>query len=263
MKNYLSKLVIACALVLLAIPMQAQKKTVLLDVSHDEKVQYTNVNPQMFDQYYELVEEKLDASLVVNEDKELDAALLAAADVVIVMSPLSKKTLKNLTQIERTSLVDYVKNGGKLIFFTDEDHRMDIDAFGANDVVEPFGMKFGGDLDNMWDVMAISFIGEVIKGRYELPYTGSRELTGGIPLSVRNSPGAYVHGAYTKLDNGGKIAAFGETMCGLFMGGVEMKRPNGESIIWSGKDDKQFMQELIAWMLENSQTNIIYKKQKT
>ncbi|MDN5308573.1 MAG: hypothetical protein PWP16_1936 [Eubacteriaceae bacterium] len=250
MKNYFLKLFIVCASGLFIIPVQAQNKTVLLDVSHDEKAQYTKVNPQMFDQYYELVEEKLGVSLVVNEDKELDAALLAKSDVVIVLSPLSKQTLKNLTPIERTSLVAYVKNGGKLIFFTDEDHRMDIDAFGANDVVEPFGMKFGGDLDNMRDVMAISFIGEVIKGKYELPYSGSRELTGGIPLSVRNSPGAYVHGAYTKLDNGGKIAAFAETMVGLFMGGVEMKRSNGETITWSGKDDKQFMQELIAWMLE-------------
>lgn len=237
-------------LTVLAISVNAQKKTVLLDVSHDEKTQYTNVNPQMFEQYLEIVEGKLGATLVINEDKELNASELAKADVVIILSPLSKQTLKNLTQTERTSLISYVKDGGKLILFTDEDDRMDSEAFGANDVVKPLGMEFGGDLDNIRDVMAISFVGEVIKGKYELPYTGSRELTGGIPLSVRNTPGGYVHGAYTKLDNGGKIAAFGETMCGLFMGGVEMKRRNGESIIWSGKDDKLFMQELIAWMLE-------------
>jgi hypothetical protein len=122
--------------------------------------------------------------------------------------------------------------------------------FGANDVVMPFGMMFGADLPHKRDVMAISFIGEVIKGKYELPYTGSRELTGGIPLSVMNAEGGHVHGAYVKLDNGGKIAAFGEAMVGLFMGGVEMKRPDGGSFIWSGKDDKQFMQELISWMLK-------------
>ena len=250
MKKFVSLLVAVFILVTLPITGFAQNKTVLLDVSHDQKSEYTNVNPQIFEQYQEIVENKLGASLIINEDKELNSTLLANADVVIVLSPLSKKTLKNLTSVERVSLVSYVKEGGKLIFFTDEDNRMDIEEFGANEVVMPFGMMFGADLPHMRDVMAISFIGEVIKGKYELPYTGSRELTGGIPLSVMNAEGGHVHGAYTKLDNGGKIAAFGETMVGLFMGGIKMKRRNGETIIWGGKDDKQFMQELISWMLK-------------
>lgn len=35
------------------------------------------------------------------------------------------------------------------------------------------------------------------------------------------------------------------------MGGVEVKRPDGNTLVWRGKDDKQFMQELISWMLED------------
>lgn len=127
---------------------------------------------------------------------------------------------------------------------------MDVNTFGANEVINPFGMNLGGDLDHITNVMAVSFIGEVFKGKYEVPYTGSRELTGGIPLSVRNSAGGHVHGAYMKFDTGGKIAAFGETMVALFLGGVSQTRRNGEIITWGGKDDKQFMQELIAWMLK-------------
>lgn len=40
-------------------------------------------------------------------------------------------------------------------------------------------------------------------------------------------------------------------MTGLFMGGVEMSLPNGMTIIWHGKDDQIFIQELIEWMLVN------------
>ena len=34
------------------------------------------------------------------------------------------------------------------------------------------------------------------------------------------------------------------------MGGVEMSLPNGMKIIWKGKDDQLFMQELIEWLLK-------------
>lgn len=245
----MKKLIIAVLLVVLPHFIFSQKKSVLLDISHEQKSQYIKVNPQIFDTYNEVIEDLLGATLVINEDKELNSSLLNNHDVVIVLSPLSKETLKNLTMLERSSLVGYVKNGGKLIIFTDEDHRMDVVSYGANDVIEPFGMHLGNDLDNIRNVMAISFIGEVFKGKYEVPYSGSRELTGGIPLSVRNSSGAHVHGAYTKLENGGKIAAFGETMVALFLGGVDEKRSE-TTISWNGKDNKQFMLELIEWMLK-------------
>ena len=33
------------------------------------------------------------------------------------------------------------------------------------------------------------------------------------------------------------------------MGGVEMTRPDGTTLIWRGTGDKPFMQELIGWLL--------------
>jgi hypothetical protein len=186
---------------------------------------------------------------VINEERELDDALLADIDLLIILSPLTKSTQKPMTAAERTAVVDYVKSGGKLLFFTDEDRRVDVEEFGGNDIVKPFGMVFGGDLPRLSGT-AVSFVGEVFKGKYEVPYVGSRELTGGIPISVKNAEGGHVHGAYTKLDNGGIIAAFGETMAGLFLGGVETTRPDGSSSTWAGKDNRQFMQELIEWLLK-------------
>ena len=41
------------------------------------------------------------------------------------------------------SLIDFVRKGGALLFFVDDAHRVDIEKYGANDVVSPFGIEFG------------------------------------------------------------------------------------------------------------------------
>ncbi|MDD4406021.1 MAG: hypothetical protein PHO36_14805 [Parabacteroides sp.] len=250
----MKKIVFTIALLVLTIVSSyAQKRTVVLDISHEIDTAYTYVNPNMFGQYKELVGNKIGAELIINKDKEVDNAMLANADVLIVLSPLKKdRTTKknNLTSVERDAIVNYVKNGGKLILFMDEENRVNMESFGGNDIVKPFGMEYGLDLPMKPDVGATSLVTEAIKNKYELSYSGSRSLTGGTPISVRNGDEKVVHGAYVKLDNGGTIVAFGETMTGLFMGGVEMSLPNGMKIIWKGKDDQLFMQELIEWLLK-------------
>lgn len=250
----MKKIVFTIALLVLTIVSSyAQKRTVVLDISHEIDTAYTYVNPNMFEQYKELVGNKIGAELIINKDKEVDNAMLANADVLIVLSPLKKdRTTKknNLTSVERDAIVNYVKNGGKLILFMDEENRVNMESFGGNDIVKPFGMEYGLDLPMKPDVGATSLVTEAIKNKYELSYSGSRSLTGGTPISVRNGDEKVVHGAYVKLDNGGTIVAFGETMTGLFMGGVEMSLPNGMKIIWKEKDDQLFMQEFIEWLLK-------------
>ncbi|TVP97531.1 MAG: hypothetical protein EA359_19520 [Balneolaceae bacterium] len=237
---------------LIFIDASAQDKVVLLDISHEDKSAYLNVSPDIFNDYRDVVENQLGAKLIMNEDQVIDSDMLEKTDVLILLSSLSTNPVKSTrSSAEINSIVNFVKNGGRVIIFTDEDRRVDIEAFGANEIVRPFGMEFGDDLPGISNVGAISFIGEVIKGRYELPYSGSRELTGGIPISVKDAEGGHLHGAYVQLDNGGKIAAFGETMVGLFIGGVSFQRPGGDPFQWKGKDNKQFMKELIAWTLKD------------
>lgn len=231
----------------------SQQKTVLLDVSHEIDTAYTRVNPNMFEQYKDLVGNKIAANLIINKDKELSQETINKADVIIVLSPLDRERTTpkdNLTTTERKDLVSYVKNGGKLIFFMDEEHRVDMQAFGANDVLKPFGMELGLDLPPKADAGATSLVTDLVKNEYELSYSGSRSLTGGTPISRMNSEDGHVHGAYVRLDNGGTVVAFGETMTGLFMGGVEMTMTNGMKIVWKGKDDQKFMQELIEVLLK-------------
>lgn len=241
------------SLVGMAANLYAQKKTVVLDISHESPTVYTNANPNIFELYKEIVTKKIGANLIINEDKDLDASFLAKADLLIILSPLSteRETPKNnLTPVERKDIVNYVENGGKLIFFMDEEHRVDMEVFGGNDIVKPFGMEFGLDLPPKPNAGATTLITEVVQNEYELSYSGSRSLTGGTPISRMNGEEGHVHGAYVKLDNGGKIVAFGETMTGLFLGGVEATFPNGMTVKWRGKDDRIFNQELIKWMLQ-------------
>lgn len=236
-----------CLILALTFGTLLAQQTVLLNISHDK----TNLSmPHMLEQYREVVEDALGARLVINKDKEIDNTLLEGVDVLIILSPLTREGSLLMTAAERVTVVDYVKRGGRLIFFTDEEWRVDIDEFGGNDIVRPFGMNFGGDIPITGNT-AISFIGEVFSGRHKVPYLGSRELTGGIPISVKNSEGGHVHGAYVKHESGGIIVAFGETMVGLFLGGTERIRPDGSVDVWPGSDNRQFMLELIGWLLEN------------
>lgn len=249
----MKKILFILTLVVFTLSGYAQQKTILLDVSHEVDTAYTRVNPNMFEQYKDLVGNKIGANLIINKDQELSTATLAGADIVIVLSPLDRERTtpkNNLTPTERKDLVDYVRNGGKLIFFMDEEHRVDMQAFGANDVLKPFSMELGLDLPPKADAGATSIPSELVKSGYELSYSGSRSLTGGTPISLMNGEDGHVHGAYVKLDNGGTVVAFGETMTGLFMGGVEMTMSNGMKIVWKGKDDQRFMQELIEALLK-------------
>ena len=248
-----TKLVLLIAFVGLTIMnVNAQKKVVLLDISLEDKAEYLKVSPEIFEQYKDIVENQFGAILTINEDQEVVSTLLERTDVLIVLSTLSTASGKKIrTPDEISAIVNFVKNDGRLIFFTDEDRRVNIESFGANEIVKPFGFEFGSDLPMIRNIGAVSFPGEFINGRYELPYSGSRELKGGIPMSVMNAEGGHVHGAYKKLENGGKIAVFGETMVGLFIGGVEFKMPDGNTLVWKGKDNYQFMKELISWMLKD------------
>lgn len=249
----IKKIILAAFLSVLIINGYAQSKTVVLDVSHETDSTYKRSNPEIFEQYADIVENKIGARLVINKDKEVNSEMFADTDLLIILSPLDRNrntTKNNLTVVEKESVVKYVKEGGKLIIFMDEEHRVDMELFGGNDVVKHFGMEYGLDLPMKPDVGATSIVSEIVGKEYELSYSGSRSLTGGTPISYRNGEDKQVHGAYVKLENGGTIVAFGETMTGLFMGGRTMSLPNGMTITWRDKDDQLFMKELIEGLIK-------------
>lgn len=229
-------------------------KNVMFDLSHNQcrgiEPGYETY-PAVLPGYKEIVS-KCGACLTVNEDKEIDANLLKDVDVLIMLSPLSVKLQKNLSETEQKALVDFVEKGGCLIFFVDDEHRVDIEQYGAEGVTRPFGITFGDDVDGIpFNSGAVSFENEIFKGRREIPYSGARLMRGGIPASVCMEQG-YQHSGYVKLDNGGKIFVAADTMVGLLMGYEDGERnvANGMASRWWGKDSRLYMQELIKWALD-------------
>lgn len=242
------------ALVLLALTSCSQEqKKIMFDLSHSQCTDVYEGHetyPLVVPAYTEMAQQ-LGAELVVNEEAEITPQLLKGIDVLVMLSPLSNKLQKDLTEVEKNTLVDFVKKGGSLIFFVDDNHRVDLSRYGANDVTRAFGIEFGEDVALPGNVGAVSFKNEIFKDRYEIPYSGACVMTGGIPASVCMEDG-WLHSSYVKLDNGGKFFAGGDTMVGLLLGyddGVRKVR-NGMETRWWGKDSRAFMTDLLEWALE-------------
>lgn len=249
MKRFVSFLMMASLLIIGA---NAQKK-IMFDLSHSQCTDVYEGHetyPLVVPAYTEMAQQ-LGAELVVNEEAEITPQLLKGIDVLVMLSPLSNKLQKDLTEVEKKTLVDFVKKGGSLIFFVDDNHRVDLSRYGANDVTRAFGIEFGEDVALPGNVGAVSFKNEIFKDRYEIPYSGACVMTGGIPASVCMEDG-WLHSSYVKLDNGGKFFAGGDTMVGLLLGyddGVRKVR-NGMETRWWGKDSRAFMTDLLEWALE-------------
>jgi len=245
-------LTIVLLLVLGLSGVSAQKK-IMFDLSHSQCRGIEpghETYPKVIPAYQEMAQE-LGAELVLNEEAEINNQLLKKVDVLVMLSPLSNQLQKDLTEVEKKALVNYVKKGGSLLFFVDDNHRVDLARYGANDVTRAFGIEFGEDVKLPGNVGAVSFKNEIFKDRYEIPYSGACVMTGGIPVSVCMEDG-WLHGSYVKLKNGGKFYAGGDTMVGLLLGyedGVR-KVANGMETRWWGKDSRAYMKDLLEWALK-------------
>ena len=129
------------ALVLLALTScnQGQKK-IMFDLAHSQCTDVYKGHetyPLVVPAYTEMAQQ-LNAELVVNEEAEITPQLLKGIDVLVMLSPLSNKLQKDLTEVEKKTLVDFVKKGGSLIFFVDDNHRVDLSRYGANDVTRKY-----------------------------------------------------------------------------------------------------------------------------
>lgn len=249
----MKKILLASLMALVATSAALAQKTIMFDLSHS---QCTDVYegyetyPLVIPAYKEMAAE-VGARLVVNDSTEITSKLLKGVDVLVMLSPLSSKLQKDLTAVEKEALVKYVKKGGSLIFFVDDNHRVDNARYGANDVLKPFGIEVFNDVPLPGNVGAVSFKNEIFRDRYEIPYSGACLMTGGTPVSVCMEEG-YLHGTYVQLKNGGKLFAGGDTMVGLLLGypDGERKTTNKMATRWWGKDSRPYMTDLLSWALK-------------
>lgn len=232
---------------------QPPTQKVAFDLSHGQ-FQDVFVDPSFYD--YVLPEYRAICDELGAEYAELRTGLTEASlkgvDALVVISPVARSTQKPLTEEERAALVAFIRRGGRVALFVDEEaYRVNLSAYGVNDVTRPFGIELGEDIEGLpGNCGAVSFENEIFGGRREIPYSGSRKVKGGIPASVCME-GGWLHATYVKPEGGGKLFVAGETMVALLMG-----YPDGERNVhkkmktrWWGKDSRLYMKELIGWCL--------------
>lgn len=229
-------------------------KKILIDLSHGQfqdvfvdQSYYNYVLPG-----YQAICKEIGAEYsVINST--ITAKSLEGVKTLLMISPLARKTQKPIKPEEKAAIISFIKNGGSLLMFVDEEeYRVILKEYGANDITKPFGIEIGDDITDIpGNCGGVSFENEIFGGRREIPYSGARMIKGGIPASVCMEKG-YLHASYVKLDNGGKLFVAGETMVALLMG-----LPNGERNVhkkmeskWWGKDSILYMKELLAWSIK-------------
>jgi hypothetical protein len=155
---------------------------------------------------------------------------------------------------EKQAIISFVKAGGSLLLVLDEEERQKLAVVGANDMIEPFGLKLSGDTPRIVNTGAIAKAGEINKADREIPYDGGRQVFGGTPFAYqldREGNSAQPSAAYAKLANGARIVVMGEGMASLFLGVPEGVRLTVEPTNpkWWGKDSLIFMEEVLSWVL--------------
>ena len=233
-----------------------QEKVVLFDMAHSQctdTYQGYETYPKVIPAYMRMLHDIGNARLVINQDGELNAALLKKADAVVMLSPLNNQLQKDLTAAERAALVAYVRDGGSLLFFIDDAHRVDWDRYGAEDIAEAFGIHFGADVPLPGNVGAVAFPGSIFSQRWEIPYSGACLMSGGTPVSVCMEDG-HLHGTVVTLEGGGRLYVGGDTMVGLLLGYAdgERKSMNMMATRWWGSHSYEYMKELLIWALSRN-----------
>jgi hypothetical protein len=179
----------------------------------------------------------------------ITAATLEGARLLYLRAPSAE-----FTAAESAAIVAFVKGGGSLLLVLDEERRQSLEKTGVNHILSPFGMKLTLDTEYLHNNGAVARAGEINKADREVPFSGGRAVEGGTPFAYQlDKDGKPWHpfGAYTRLENGGRIVVLGEGMASLFLGEPNAVRLSGDmknlTPFW-GKDSAIFMEEVLAWL---------------
>lgn len=205
-----------------------------------------------------------------NEPTAPMAAAVASAglDLATTTGPITPATLAGVRVLylrapstaiapeERAAIVAFVRDGGSLLLVMDENRRQDIGVVGANDLIEPFGMRLTPDTEYLHNCGAIAKAGEINGADREVPYSGGRAVEGGTPFAFqldKDGKPAQPFAASTRLERGGRIVVLAEGMASLLLGVPEGQRLTGvprdaQNTAYWGKDSRVFMEEVLAWL---------------
>jgi hypothetical protein len=190
-------------------------------------------------------------------------------DLTVTAAPISQAALEGvrllylrapstaITPEERAAIVAFVRAGGSLLLVMDENTRQDISIVGANELIEPFGLRLTPDTPYVHNTGAIGKAGAIHPADREVPYSGGRAVDGGTPFAFQldqDGKPAQPFAASVTLPSGGRIVAMGEGMASLFLGAPEGRRLTGpprdaRNTVYWGKDSAIFMEDVLAWLV--------------
>ncbi len=216
------------------------KHTILIDVSHGQRFWFDPTQPEnrnnMRAKYLASMIENTSVSLNVQIgflNNKIKKEHLMDCKVLFIHVPSSKFEADEVKDI-----IHFVKNGGSLFLAMEEDDWTTLEKTNVNDIIKPFGMQFGG-LINDRASDGYSIVSELTPKSYKIPYHAPRIVKGGIPFCFNNASDEYF-GTYKALDKGGKIVLMGDGMISLSLNS------------WQGINDQQrneFMNNVLKWLL--------------
>jgi hypothetical protein len=224
----------------------AQKKTVLVDVGHGQKFYSDpadNISTQLVPAERltymtgELSKNAATSNATIAFQKSaITSEVLAKVKVLFIHVPSAKYTAEEVTAIQQ-----FVAKGGSLFLVSEVDYWATLDQTNVNDILKPFGITFKGDHPDGAATGGHAETTAVTAEKYKIPYHGARLVDGGTPFAYSDKDNQNPFGVYKEVKGGGKIVAMGEGMVSLYM------------TSWQGVTDFQcsgFMGAVFAWLLK-------------
>ena len=221
------------------------KSRVCVDVAHQQKfwrdpADMAGMDAQLIERIKYMTSEISKTAASVNASlsylkKEVTARDLEGCGLVFIHIPSAKYTAGEVAAISK-----YISSGGSLFLVMDQDMWSTLEQTNVNDLIRPFGVRFGGESPDS-QAGGHTRAGPITDKRLKISYHGARTVTGGTPFSFNDRSDANPFGTFTEVKNGGRIMVMGDGMVSLYM------------TSWEGVQDYQcqeFMQASFRWLLK-------------
>jgi hypothetical protein len=223
----------------------AATKRICMDVGHGQKFWHdpadmAGMDPRMIERVKYMTAEFTKTANAVNASlsylkNEITPKDVEGCDLLFIHIPSAKYTAGEVSAISK-----HIAGGGALFLVLDQDMWSTLDQTNVNDLIQPFGIQFGGESP---DSMAGGHTkaGLLTDNGLKISYHGARTVTGGTPFAFNDRSDANPFGTFKEVGNGGKIVVMGDGMTSLYM------------TSWEGVNDyqcQQFMQDVFRWLLK-------------
>lgn len=224
---------------------QTAPKKILIDISHGQKFwndpeAMTGMDVNFIERVKYMTDQITRSAASVKADVgylkgKIKSADLAVCDLLFIHIPSAKYDVGEVNVIKQ-----YLQNGGALFLVMDVDYWSTLEQTNVNDIINPFGITFGG---NSSDTLSGGYTKPslITEKRLKVTYHGGRIVTGGTAFCYNNQTEAYPFGVFAKLGKGGKMVVMGDGMVSLYM------------TSWKDVSDYQcgeFMHDVFEWLLE-------------